>query len=278
MAAVTFGYLWLHAYREASPLPGTTRSPCSSRLVLTFVIVTYRYAPANIAAGRYDAAHWRHLNDGDVFVLVANPAASAASPLLTSTLAATSILTSSPAESLGMRGGNTTGGGEGGREGEGGSPQRKDSIVWGSMWNGASPTVAGPKRAHAPPTHAHEAQHAAHSRLVRGRYGGGKGRQGREAGGVKNDDEEKDKFVQQELVVEAGARIFVWVGREANRFEIDAVVFWMCQQLQSLRYRVACGTGKNVLRFRVRVAGLQGAGVQGAGCVKGLGFMVQVRV
>ena len=69
-------------------------------------------------------------------------------------------------------------------------------------------------------------------------------------GGVQNEEEEEtDKFVPQELVVEAGARVFVWVGREANRFEIDAVVFWMCQQLQALRYSVACGAGETVFRI-----------------------------
>ena len=56
------------------------------------------------------------------------------------------------------------------------------------------------------------------------------------------DDEEKELYAEHELVVEGGARVFVWIGKDANKFEVDAVVFWLCQQLQSLRYLIACGT------------------------------------
>ena len=55
------------------------------------------------------------------------------------------------------------------------------------------------------------------------------------------DKEEKELCAEHELVVEGGARVFVWIGKDANKFEVDAVVFWLCQQLQSLRYIIASG-------------------------------------
>ena len=37
--------------------------------------------------------------------------------------------------------------------------------------------------------------------------------------------------------------VWVWIGSEANKFEVDAAVWWLQHQQQSLRYHLSCQGG-----------------------------------
>ena len=50
-------------------------------------------------------------------------------------------------------------------------------------------------------------------------------------------------FIKQELMMRGGGRVWVWIGREANEFEVHAAVAWLYQQQEALHYHVLSDQG-----------------------------------